>query len=247
MPALPPPCIEPEIAKKSVETILAFLRKEGPRAEIDALFAAVPRAAEAAEEGSGESGGGAMGGLMGAMGGGLMGLAGRLTSLGLDMGEIPTVGRQVLAYIREKAGDERRPSCRGNPWSCAISLELRICAAFLSGNLAQGLRTNSARGFRILPVPAMASDYARLCKKTFWFDEHDQVRARPPVKLVCNVLRQRLSFFVFLRNHIKDRVVGFAAREKSCSPRGRAQFLSERKPVGERYCSQIGSAEGSIR
>ncbi len=98
--------IEPEIAKKSVETILAFLRKEGPRAEIDALFAAVPGAAEAAEEGSGESGGGAMGGLMGAMGGGLMGLAGRLTSLGLDMGEMQTVGRQVLAYIREKAGDE---------------------------------------------------------------------------------------------------------------------------------------------
>ncbi|HEY8032843.1 MAG TPA: DUF2267 domain-containing protein [Methylocella sp.] len=98
--------IEPEIAKKSVETILAFVRKEGPRAEIDALFAAVPGAAEAAEAGSGESGGGAKGGLMGAMGGGLMGLAGRLTSLGLDMGEMQTVGRQVLAYIREKAGDE---------------------------------------------------------------------------------------------------------------------------------------------
>ncbi len=98
--------VEPEIAKKSVETILAFLRKEGPQAEVDALFAAVPGAAEAANSGSGESGGGAMGGLMGAMGGGLMGLAGQLTSLGLDMGEMQTVGRQVLAYIREKAGDE---------------------------------------------------------------------------------------------------------------------------------------------
>ncbi len=47
-----------------------------------------------------------MGGLIGAMGGGLMGLAGRLTGLGLDMGDMQTVGRQVLAYIREKAGDE---------------------------------------------------------------------------------------------------------------------------------------------
>src|SRR5580693_8779928 len=51
--------VEPEIAKKSVETILSFLRKEGPRAEVDALFAAVPGAAEAADSVSGESGGGA--------------------------------------------------------------------------------------------------------------------------------------------------------------------------------------------
>ena len=98
--------VEPEIAKKSVEMIFAFLRKEGPQAEVDALFAAVPGAAEAADAGSAENGGGAMGGLIGAMGGGLMGLAGRLTGLGLDMGDMQTVGRQVLAYIREKAGDE---------------------------------------------------------------------------------------------------------------------------------------------
>ena len=99
--------VEPEIAKKSVETILAFLRTEGPQAEVDALFAAVPGAAEAADAGSGKSGGGAApNGLIDAMGGGLMGLAGRLTSLGLGMGEMQTIGRQVLAYVREKAGDE---------------------------------------------------------------------------------------------------------------------------------------------
>jgi len=97
--------VEPEIAKKSVEAILAFLRKEGPKAEVDALFAAVPGAAEAAGAASGESGG-ALNGLNGAMGGGLMGLAGRLTSLGLGMGEMQTIGRQVFAYVREKAGDE---------------------------------------------------------------------------------------------------------------------------------------------
>ena len=89
--------VEPGIAKKSVETILAFLRKEGPKAEVDALFAAVPGAAEAVGAASGESG---------AMGGGLMGVAGRLTSLGLGMGEMQTIGRQVFAYVREKAGDE---------------------------------------------------------------------------------------------------------------------------------------------
>ena len=98
--------IEPEIAKKAVETIFAFLRKEGPEAEVDALFAAVPGAAEAAGAASGESSGGALDGLLGAMGGGLMGLAGRLTGLGLGMGEMQTIGRQVFAYLREKAGDE---------------------------------------------------------------------------------------------------------------------------------------------
>ena len=98
--------VEPEIAKRSVETILAFLRKEGPKAEVDALFAAVPGAAEAADAASGESGGGALNGLLGAMGGGIVGLAGRLTSLGLGIGEMQTIGRQVFAYVREKAGDE---------------------------------------------------------------------------------------------------------------------------------------------
>jgi hypothetical protein len=90
--------VEPEIAKKSVETIFAFLRKEGPQAEVDSLFAAVPGAAEAANAAARESSEGAPDGLIG--------LAGRLTSLGLGMGEMQTIGRQVFAYVREKAGDE---------------------------------------------------------------------------------------------------------------------------------------------
>jgi hypothetical protein len=98
--------VEPEIAKKSVEMILAFLRKEGPQAEVDALFAAVPGAAGAADAASGENGGGALNGLLGAMGSGIVGLAGGLTSLGLGMGEMQIIGRQVFAYVREKAGDE---------------------------------------------------------------------------------------------------------------------------------------------
>jgi hypothetical protein len=100
--------VEPEIAQKAVGLILAFIRKEGPQQEVDALFAAVPGAAEAADAAAAETGGGgALEGLMGAMGGGLMGLAGRLTGLGLGMGEMQAIGRQVFAYAREKAGDER--------------------------------------------------------------------------------------------------------------------------------------------
>ncbi len=86
--------IEPEIAQKAVGMILAFLRQEGPQADVDALFAAVPGAAEAADAASAEAGGG------------LMGLAGRLTSLGLGLGEMQTIGRQLFAFVRGKAGDE---------------------------------------------------------------------------------------------------------------------------------------------
>jgi hypothetical protein len=91
--------IEPEVARKAVGLVFAFLRKEGPAPDVEALFAALPGAAEAAA--AADSGGG--GGLFG----GLMGLAGRLGSLGLGMGEMQAVGKEVFAYVREKAGDER--------------------------------------------------------------------------------------------------------------------------------------------
>jgi hypothetical protein len=95
--------VEPQIAAKAVALILAFLRKEGPRPEVDALLAAIPGAAEAA---AGADTGGAAGGVLGKIGGGLMALAGQLGSLGLGMGEMQAVGRQIFAYAREKAGDE---------------------------------------------------------------------------------------------------------------------------------------------
>lgn len=91
--------VEPGVAEKVAGLILAFLRKEGPKDEVDALFAALPGAAEAADAAASEDGGG--------MGGGLMGLAGQLTGLGLGMGEMQIAGRQLIAYARENVGDER--------------------------------------------------------------------------------------------------------------------------------------------
>jgi hypothetical protein len=100
--------IDPEVARKAAGLIFAFLRKEGPGAEVDALFAEVPGAAEAAAAAADEQGGGGLlGGVLGAMGGGLMGLVGSLTGLGLGMGEMQTIGKEVFAFAREKAGDER--------------------------------------------------------------------------------------------------------------------------------------------
>jgi len=91
--------IAPETAKKVVGMVLAFLHKDGPQADVAALFAAIPGAAEAAA-------GGAGGDASGASGGGLMSLASQLTGLGLGMGQMQAIGRKVLAYAREKAGDE---------------------------------------------------------------------------------------------------------------------------------------------
>jgi hypothetical protein len=78
----------------------------------------------------------------------------------------------------------------------------------------------------------MGPDHACLSEKIIWFGEHDQLRVRLPMKLICNLLKQRLSFFVILRNLIKVRTVGFAAGEESCSLRKRAQLLSGEKASG---------------
>ena len=98
--------VEREVAEKAIGAILAFLRKEGPKADIDELFATVP-GAEAAAAAAEQAGGGALGGLMGMMGGGLMALAGRLAGLGLDMTQMQAIGRELFDYVREKAGEER--------------------------------------------------------------------------------------------------------------------------------------------
>ena len=47
---------------------------------------------------------GVAGGAMG--GGGLMALGSELLSLGLGMEQIQTLGKEVFAYAREKAGDQ---------------------------------------------------------------------------------------------------------------------------------------------
>ncbi|MGO9674436.1 MAG: DUF2267 domain-containing protein [Methylocella sp.] len=97
--------VEPEVAEKAVGAILAFLRKEGPKPEVDELFATVP-GAEAAVAAAGQAGAGVLGALMG-LGGGLMGLAGRLAGLGLDMKQMQAIGHELFAYVSQKAGDER--------------------------------------------------------------------------------------------------------------------------------------------
>ena len=100
--------VDPEVARKAIAEILGFLKKEGPQDQVAQLLEKLPGGVElAASAGQSEGGGGLMGGLMGMMGGGgLMGLAGKLTGLGLGMGEMQAVGKELFAAGREQAGED---------------------------------------------------------------------------------------------------------------------------------------------
>ena len=97
-------------AQRAVNLVLAFLKKEAPH-EVDDMLGQVPGGPEAAAAGAADNpkGSGIMGGLMSMMGGGggLMGLASQLTGIGLGTGQMTTVGKEIFAFAREKAGEER--------------------------------------------------------------------------------------------------------------------------------------------
>ena len=96
-------------AARAINLVLAFLKKEAPR-PFEELEQVMPEAEAAATSGAADkpSGGGLLGGLMDLMGGGgLMGLAGQLTGIGLGTGEMTAVGKEIFAFCREKAGDDR--------------------------------------------------------------------------------------------------------------------------------------------
>jgi hypothetical protein len=105
--------IDPALANKAVGMILNFLQKEGPAAEVSQLIEALPGAQDAMAAGTG--GGGLMGGLAGMMpgGGGVMGLGAQMMGAGLSMGQIQTVGKEMFAFGREKAGEDAMGSIVG--------------------------------------------------------------------------------------------------------------------------------------
>lgn len=87
-------------AEKAVGIILDFLVKEGPADKVQALVAALPGADAALQQAASEGGG-----LFGGMGG-IMGAGTRMMAAGLSMGEVQSVTREVIAFAREKAGED---------------------------------------------------------------------------------------------------------------------------------------------
>ena len=93
--------IDRATAETAVGIILDFLVKEGPADKVQPLLAKLP-GAEALIQKAATEGGGGLGGAMG----GVMGTGMRLMSVGLSMGQVQSVTRAVIAYTREKAGED---------------------------------------------------------------------------------------------------------------------------------------------
>lgn len=88
-------------AEKAVGIILDFLHKEGPADKVQLLIDRLPGAQALIQaQQSADAGGGlfAMGGIMGA--------GTKLMSAGLSMGQVQGVTREVIAFAREKAGED---------------------------------------------------------------------------------------------------------------------------------------------
>jgi hypothetical protein len=100
--------VDANIAKVAIGHVLIFLQKELPNGPVAELIAKLPNvqevvdAAAASDQGGGV--GGMLGGLMGA--GGLMGLAGKLNAVGLDMGQMQTLAKEILNYAEGVIGKE---------------------------------------------------------------------------------------------------------------------------------------------
>jgi hypothetical protein len=93
--------IDRAVAEKTIGIILGFLRNEGPSDKVQALIDKIP-GAESAVEASNTGGG-----LSGLMGGGLMALGSRLMGLGLGMGQIQNVARELFRFGRDRIGADQ--------------------------------------------------------------------------------------------------------------------------------------------
>jgi hypothetical protein len=93
--------IDDVVAEKTIGIMLGFLRSEGPSDKVQALIERIP-GAEAAISAS--SNGGGFGKLMG---GGLMAVGTRLMALGLGIGEIQSIARELFKFCRDIIGADQ--------------------------------------------------------------------------------------------------------------------------------------------
>ena len=95
--------IDRATAEKAVGIILEFLVKEGPADKVQSLLAKLPGAEAVMQRAASE---GEAGGMMAGAMGGVMGAGMRMMSAGLSVGQVQSVTRAVIAYTREKAGED---------------------------------------------------------------------------------------------------------------------------------------------
>jgi hypothetical protein len=90
--------IDKTTAEQAVGIILNFLKKEGPSDRVQGLIDRLPGISALMES---QKGGGGMFEM-----GGVMGVGMKLMGAGLSMEQIQAVTKEIIAYTREKAGDE---------------------------------------------------------------------------------------------------------------------------------------------
>jgi hypothetical protein len=88
-------------AEKAVGIILDFLRKEGPADKVQALIDRLPGAEALLKAQQASDAGGGMFAM-----GGVMGAGTKMMAAGLSMGQVQAVTKEVIAYSREKAGED---------------------------------------------------------------------------------------------------------------------------------------------
>src|SRR5689334_9938963 len=89
--------VDRAVAEKAIGIILAFLLKEGPSDKVQALINQMP-GAEAVMQTAASEGGFGMGGIMG--------VGTKLMAAGLGMDQMQGVTREIIAYARDKAGED---------------------------------------------------------------------------------------------------------------------------------------------
>ena len=104
----------PEVARQAVALVIDFIKRDAPDEAVHKLLdkapglkAIVASVNSTGGEGMGDTVKGLMGVSAGSMGGGgIMALGSQLMGLGLGMGQIQTIGKEVFGYAREVAGDD---------------------------------------------------------------------------------------------------------------------------------------------
>ncbi len=93
--------VEQTAAEKAVGIIFEFLRKEGPADKVQALLDRMPGAQALLQAQEAAEGGGGMFSM-----GGIMGAGTKMMGAGLSMSQVQGVTREVIAYAREKVGED---------------------------------------------------------------------------------------------------------------------------------------------
>jgi len=93
--------VDKAVAEKAVGIILDFLVKEGPSDKVQAVVDKLTGAQALIQAQQASDAGGGMFGM-----GGLMGAGTKLMAAGLSMGQVQAVTKEVIAFSREKAGED---------------------------------------------------------------------------------------------------------------------------------------------